>query len=104
MALKQRELQEALHARNKMKLHLSLLESLTSEDDWRFWQKIREAVNTVPKQVPQPLPMELRMTSAALAFEALPLSLSTYSEDLVRRVRSMSIGDGVAIYRSFLSR
>jgi hypothetical protein len=104
MAVKQRELQEALHARDTIKLHLSLLESLTSEDDWMFWQRIREAVNRVPKQVPQPVPLQLAMTSAAVAFEALPVSLKLYPDDLVRRIRSMSIGDGVAIYRTFLSR
>ena len=40
----------------------------------------------------------------ATAFEALPLSIELYSEELLIRTAEMTVGDEVQVYKGFLNR
>lgn len=46
----------------------------------------------------------LKLSSYAMAFESLPTSLSQYNDELLDRIRQMTIGDAAHIYGTFVAR
>ena len=101
---KEAELERLLEVRRLHITRLRLLENVSNEDLWLEWRKIQEIAARVPKRVSRHLPLELQLSANAVAFEALPIAISSYSDELVMRIKCFSIGDGIAVYRTFVSR